>query len=97
MTMLAETFRPLWTLSMFRKMIFLAALVIATVSNVLAQAGNVVVRPVESDELLVNPGIGITTFQRFNGQELNGGLTWSEEGPTAKLSDAISRPDFPNT
>jgi hypothetical protein len=41
--------------------------------------------------------MGITTFQRFNGQALNPGLEWSEEGPTSKLPQAATRPDFPET
>ena len=56
-----------------------------------------VVRPVEIQDVLVNPGMGITTFQRFNGQSLNSGLEWSEEGPTAKLPQAANQPDFPDT
>ena len=62
-----------------------------------AQTETVVVRPIESDEVLVNPGMGITTFQRFNGDPLNPGLEWSEEGPLAKLAPASSKPDFPQT
>lgn len=57
----------------------------------------VVVRPAEITDVLVNPGMGITTFQRFNGQALNSGLEWSEEGPTAKIPQATERPDFPET
>ena len=34
----------------------------------------VIVRPQEIDDVLVNPGIGFMTFQRFNGDELNQGL-----------------------
>ncbi len=56
-----------------------------------------VVRPAEIPDVLVNPGMGITTFQRFNGQAPNPGLEWSEEGPTAKLPQAATRPDFPET
>jgi len=41
-----------------------------------------VVRPKPIDAVLVNPGMGITTFQRFNNEPLNTGLEWSEEGPT---------------
>ncbi len=59
--------------------------------------GKTVVRPAEISDVLVNPGMGITTFQRFNGQALNPGLEWSEEGPTAKLPQAEPRPDFPDT
>ena len=43
-----------------------------------AQKETVVIRPVETQDVLVNPGMGITTFQRFNGQELNPPYTWSE-------------------
>ena len=43
--------------------------------------GTVVVRPVETDEVLNNPGIGFTTFQRFNGDDLNPGSGWTEGFP----------------
>ena len=39
------------------------------------------VYPVESHELLLNPGIGFTTFQRFNGDTLNSGIGWTEGYP----------------
>ncbi len=55
----------------------------------------VVVRPKEIQDVLSNPGMGITTFQRFNGQSLNDPLKWSERGPEAKLPQATSKPDFP--
>jgi len=57
----------------------------------------VVVRPVEIHDVLVNPGMGITTFQRFNGDPLNAGVAWSEEGPTGPLAPAATKPDFPDT
>jgi len=41
----------------------------------------VVVRPKESDEVLINPGIGFMTFQRFNGDALNEGKGWTEGYP----------------
>lgn len=45
-------------------------------------AGDVVtVRPKEIDEVLVNPGVGFMTFQRFNGDSLNAGLKWTEGFP----------------
>ena len=62
-----------------------------------AQNEKVVVRPEPINEILVNPGMGITTFQRFNGEPLNQGLRWSEEGPTGKRSDSSVRSDFPDT
>lgn len=57
----------------------------------------IVVRPLEIHDVLVNPSMGITTFQRFNGDPINAGLEWSEEGPTAKLGEAPAHPDFPDT
>jgi hypothetical protein len=44
-------------------------------------AETVTVRPTEIDDVLVNPGIGFTTFQRFNGDRLNEGLKWTEGYP----------------
>jgi Domain of unknown function (DUF4832)/Beta-galactosidase len=66
-------------------------------SKTVAQRNVVVVRPKETHDVLVNPGMGITTFQRFNGQEPNPPLKWSEVGPVAKLRPADASPDFPQT
>ena len=41
----------------------------------------VVVRPKEIDDVLMNPGIGFMTFQRFNGDALNIGKKWTEGYP----------------
>lgn len=60
-----------------------------------AQTNVVVVRPVEIQDVLINPGMGITTFQRFNGEALNSPLEWSERGPEAKRTQAATKPDFP--
>ena len=62
-----------------------------------AQNNVVVVRPKEIHDVLVNPGMGITTFQRFNGQEPNPPLKWSEVGPVQKLAQAATPADFPDT
>lgn len=62
-----------------------------------AQRDTVIVRPVPSDDVLINPGMGVTTFNRFNGQPLNPPLSWSEVGPVTKLSQAATPPDFPDT
>ena len=72
-------------------------LVLAAAIPGYAQKETVVVRPVEIDDLLVNPGMGITTFQRFNGQALNPPFEWSERGPVAVLPEAPGKPDFPDT
>ena len=50
----------------------------------------VVVRPVEIRDVLVNPGMGVQTFQRYRDQALYPGLTgltWSEAGPVKKEPD----------
>ena len=62
-----------------------------------AVAQNVVVRPKVTDELLVNPGMGIQTFQRFNNQAINPTLRWSEVGPEAKVEDSKTPVNFPET
>lgn len=61
-----------------------------------ALAQTVVVHPARIDDVLVNPGMGIQTFQRFNGDPLNPGITWSEEGPTGPLAQGPA-PDFPKS
>lgn len=81
------------------KLLFGIVFVAALPAFVAAQSGPaidmVVVRPKESDEVLVNPGMGITTFQRFNGQPLNEGLKWSEEGPVKREAAVAPRHKFP--
>src|SRR5205814_9222809 len=54
-------------------------------------AQTTVVRTTEIDDVLVNPGMGIETFNRFVGEELNEGTTWSEVGPETALPDAPPR------
>ena len=81
-----------------QKRVVVFALILAALCCVAsAQEEMLVVRPEESDEVLVNPGTGIQTFQRFNGQPLNEGLKWSEEGPLGREQDAASKPDFPRS
>ena len=46
-----------------------------------AQRDTVIVRPVPINDVLINPNMGITTFNRFNGQATNPPLEWSEVGP----------------
>jgi hypothetical protein len=57
----------------------------------------VVIRPVEIDAVLVNPEMGIQTFQRVNGDAINPGSRWSEAGPSATPEAAASQPDFPES
>src|SRR4051812_20040362 len=72
------------------------ALLWFSVAAVFAQK-TVVVRPVEVDDVLVNPEMGIQTFQRSNGDPINPGSRWSEAGPSTAPAPAQSRPDFPES
>jgi len=48
--------------------------------DIMAQK-TITVRFKETDEVLINPGIGFMTFQRFNGDDLNEGISWTEGKP----------------
>src|SRR5579871_4413435 len=65
-----------------------------TAATVLAQKP-VIVRPVEIDDVLVNPEMGIQTFQRVNGDAINSGSRWSEVGPEKVPEAGQGKPDFP--
>jgi hypothetical protein len=60
--------------------VFSTLLTVVTGVQVLAQE-TVIVRPKETDDILTNPGIGFMTFQRFNGDDLNAGKSWTEGKP----------------
>ena len=62
-----------------------------------AAAQNVIVRPKVIDDVLVNPGMGIQTFQRYNNQAINEGTRWSELGPEGKVADATGKVNFPES
>jgi len=78
------------------KTIALLLFQLTLISGVLAQ-DNTIVRPREIKEMLVNPGIGITTFQRFNRQAIYPDLRWSEVGPETAVADSPSPVGFPDT
>ena len=59
----------------------LLAVLIALWPMVALPQETVVVRPKEINDVLVNPGIGFMTFQRFNGDKLNEGTKWTEGYP----------------
>src|SRR5437879_228023 len=59
------------------------------------QANIVVVRPKEIHDVLVNPGMGITTFQRFNGQVPNPPLKWSEVQRVSQWRQEHTKPNLP--
>jgi hypothetical protein len=72
-------------------------LILVSAAGASAQTQTTVLRPQEIDDVLVNPGMGIETFQRFNGDAINHGLGWSEEGPLGKLTSPGGTEDFPAT
>ena len=70
------------------------ALLLVTVAAAFAQK-TVVVRPVEIDDVLVNPEMGIQTFQRTNGDPINPGSRWSEAGPPDRAGRGAGQTRFP--
>jgi hypothetical protein len=58
-----------------------------------------VVRPEVISDVLVNPGIGFMTFQRFNGDALNEGTGWTEGFPIEyqPFSGKLETPGHPMT
>ncbi|NLR79858.1 DUF4832 domain-containing protein [Chitinophaga eiseniae] len=64
-----------------------------------AKQGIVRVTPKEIDSVLNNPGIGFTTFQRFNGDTLNTGLGWTEGKPIdyQRFNGSLANKDYPAT
>jgi len=63
------------------------------------QAELVTVRPTVIDSVLPNPGIGFTTFQRFNGDDLNEGSGWTEGFPIEyqNFDGDLKNKDYPET
>lgn len=57
------------------------------------------VKPTEIFDVLNNPGIGFTTFQRFNGDELNEGMGWTEGLPIVyqEFDGNLTNKNFPQT
>jgi len=60
---------------------------------------DVIVRPTEIDDVLTNPGMGFMTFQRFNGDQLNEGLKWTEGFPIVyqPYQGSLTNKDHPDT
>lgn len=64
-----------------RMLATLSVLMILMCSTAGLTQETVIVRPQEIDDVLINPGIGFMTFQRFNGDTLNQGKRWTEGKP----------------
>jgi hypothetical protein len=60
---------------------------------------SIVVKPKLFDGVLVNPGIGFMTFQRFNGDSLNSGTKWTEGFPIEYPPNrgTLENKDYPGT
>jgi hypothetical protein len=58
-----------------------------------------IVRPEVINDVLVNPGIGFMTFQRFNGDKLNEGTGWTEGHPIEyqPFNGNLKTPNHPMT
>jgi hypothetical protein len=58
-----------------------------------------VIKPHEINDVLTNPGMGFMTFQRFNGDELNGGAGWTEGFPIdyQKFNGDLTNKNHPAT
>jgi len=78
----------------------LAAVLLACTGAALMSAQEpVIVRPKEIDDVLINPGIGFMTFQRFNGDALNEGTRWTEGFPIAyqEFKGSLKNRNHPDT
>ncbi|HUU28279.1 MAG TPA: DUF4832 domain-containing protein [archaeon] len=82
-----------------RKIQLAAAIFLLVCPTAFYAQDSVIVRPQEIDELLVNPGIGFNTFQRFNGDTLNPGAGWTEGFPIEyqEFDGDLTNPDHPAT
>ncbi len=77
---------------------FLIALFVISVMNIEVSAQKkIIVRFKETDDVLTNPGIGFTTFQRFNGDKSNEGVGWTEGKPIEyqKFDGNLVTKDYP--
>ncbi len=85
------------TQSRVQQPVVLLLLILSLISG--STAETVTVRPREIDDVLINPGIGFTTFQRFNGDSLNAGLKWTEGYPIdyQQFSGSLTNRDHPLT
>jgi len=57
------------------------------------------VMPKESDELLINPGMGFQTYQRFNGDPTERRNFWNDDGPVCykAFTGIVHNNNYPDT
>lgn len=80
-------------------LLFIIICSILCISEQVFAQKTIYVRPAEIDDVLTNPGIGFTTFQRFNGDDLNKGIGWTEGKPIEyqDFDGNLENPDHPMT
>ncbi len=66
---------------MMKKLNFYLAVICVILLTAFDVSAQKTVRPTEIDDVLINPGIGFMTFQRFNGDDINKGVGWTEGKP----------------
>jgi hypothetical protein len=79
------------------KIFLILFFVISFLASELSAQKTITVRFKETDEVLTNPGIGFTTFQRFNGDKSNEGASWTEGKPIEyqKFEGNLTTSDYP--
>jgi len=70
----------------FTCQLMLCSLVFLTGMNSYSQ--NIIIKPAEIQDVLINPGMGFTTFHRFNSDHIHPGESWS-----AETVDELLQPD----
>ncbi len=88
---------------MKKSLIYFYFLIIFSTGHSISQELQVI-RPKEIDDILINPGIGFMTFQRFNGDTLNAfaahnGSDWTEGYPIEfqEFDGNLKNQDYPQT
>ena len=85
---------------MKNRILFLVLILLAgSVAFAQERPTSVKVYPKEIDDVLNNPGIGLTTFQRFNGDALNPGTGWTEGHPIdyQPFNGDLANKDYPQS
>ena len=89
--------------TILRLRLFIAALAVFCLMPMISFSQNpdhlTVIKPKEIQDILMNPGMGFMTFQRFNGDELNEGAGWTEGFPIdyQKFDGDLTNKDHPAT
>jgi hypothetical protein len=79
------------------KNFLIASFVLSVIAIDVSAQKTITARFKETDDVLTNPGIGFTTFQRFNGDDLEEGIGWTEGFPIKykKFDGNLVNKDYP--